>query len=58
MTQLEMARANIISPQMEAVAASEGLEPEQIRQGIAEGVIVIPANVRHTSLSPCGIGVR
>ncbi|MFC2069990.1 phosphomethylpyrimidine synthase ThiC [Chloroflexota bacterium] len=56
MTQLEHARANIISLQMELVAKSEGLDAETIRQGVAEGTIVIPANIKHTNLSPCGIG--
>jgi len=56
MTQLELAREGIISPQMEQTAQYEGLEVEFIRQGIAGGTIVIPANTRHTNLGPCGIG--
>jgi len=56
MTQLELARKGIVSPQMEAVAEAEGLEAEVIRQGVAQGTIVISANVRHARLSPCGIG--
>ena len=56
MTQLELAKADIISPQMEAVARYEGLEAEFIRQGVGDGTIVIPANVKHTNLVPRGIG--
>ena len=56
MTQLELAREGIISPQMEVVAQYEGVEAEFVRQGVAEGIIVIPANTRHTSLIPRGIG--
>jgi len=56
MTQLELAREGIISPQMSLVAQNEGLEAEFIRQGVAEGKIVIPANIEHTNLVPCGIG--
>ncbi len=56
MTQLELAKQNAISPQMETVARYEGLEAEFIRQGVAEGTIVIPANTNHTSLVPRGIG--
>jgi len=41
---------------MKLVAEKEGLEAEFIRQGVAAGTIVIPANVRHTNLEPCGIG--
>ncbi len=56
MTQLELAREGIISPQMEVVAQDEGVEAEFIRQGVARGTIVIPANTKHTNLVPCGIG--
>jgi len=56
MTQLELAREGIVSPQMELVAQREGLEAEFIRQGVSDGTIVIPANTRHTSIVPCGIG--
>ena len=56
MTQLELARKGIVSPQMEHVAEKEGLETDVIMQGLAEGEIIIPANVNHTNLIPCGIG--
>jgi len=56
MTQLEIAREGGISPQMEMVAQSEGLEAEFIRQGVAQGTIVVPANAGHSGLVPCGIG--
>jgi len=56
MTQLESARKAIISPQMKVVAQTEGVEAEFIRQGVAKGTIVIPANINHSKLVPCGIG--
>ncbi len=56
MTQLELARKGIISPQMKTVAEREALDAESVRHGVADGRIVIPANVNHTSLVPCGIG--
>ena len=56
MTQLELAKAGIISNQMKAVAQKESVSGEFVRSGIEEGTIVIPANVRHTNLAPCGIG--
>jgi phosphomethylpyrimidine synthase len=56
MTQLEIAREGKISPQMRLVAECEGLETEFIRRGVAEGTIVIPANIRHKNLIPGGIG--
>ena len=56
MTQLELARKGIVSPQMKHVAEKEGVETDVIMQGLAEGEIIIPANVNHTNLIPCGIG--
>ncbi len=56
MTQLEIARTGDISPQMAAVAQAEGLEAEFVRQGVTKGTIVIPANISHAGLVPCGIG--
>lgn len=56
MTQLELAREGTISPQMSLVAKSEGLEAEIVRQGLSGGTIVIPANINHKNLVPCGIG--
>ena len=55
-TQLQFALNGIISPQMLAVAVAENMPPEIIRQGLAGGTIVIPANPNHRNLKPCGIG--
>ncbi|WP_315852460.1 phosphomethylpyrimidine synthase ThiC [Tuwongella immobilis] len=59
MTQLESARKGIITPEMEYVAKREDLEPELIREEVARGRMVIPANINHlkTSLEPMAIGV-
>jgi phosphomethylpyrimidine synthase len=56
MTQLELARKGTISPQMSLVAKKEEVEAEFVRRGVAEGTIVIPANVNHKNLVPYGIG--
>jgi len=56
MTQLELAKEGIISSPMKLVAQQEGVDAEFIRQGVAKGTIVIPANINHTNLVPCGIG--
>jgi phosphomethylpyrimidine synthase len=56
MTQLEIAQRGDISPEMEKVASVEGLDAEVIRQRIAKGTVVIPANVNHHNLVPCGVG--
>ena len=56
MTQLEAARKGIITSEMRIVAGKESIDAELVRQGVAQGTIVIPANIRHRNLNPCGIG--
>ena len=56
MTQLELARAGTISSEMALVAQQEGLDAEFVREGVEKGTIVIPANIKHENLVPCGIG--
>lgn len=56
MTQLELAKKGIISPEMKLVAHDEGVDAEFVMQGIARGTIVIPANTVHKGLKPYGIG--
>ena len=57
-TQLAAARAGRITDAMKRVAEREGLEPELIRQEVARGRLIIPANTHHlaTSLDPMGVG--
>ncbi len=55
-TQLAAARAGVVTPQMQAVALDEGLDAELLRESIAAGRVVIPANPAHTALHPVGIG--
>ena len=55
-TQLLKARAGTVSPEMEAVAIKERRDVEFIRERVASGRIVIPANINHKGLSPVGIG--
>jgi phosphomethylpyrimidine synthase len=59
MTQLLEARAGKITPEMEFVANREGLTPERIRDEVAAGRMVIPANRVHLDcrLEPMAIGV-
>jgi len=59
LTQLEHARLGTITPEMARVAAREShLTPEQVRDEVAAGRLVIPANRRHLAmrLDPMGIG--
>ena len=55
-TQIEAAKAGIITPEMKIVAADEGLDVELIRERVACGSIAIPANHHHAALHPCGVG--
>lgn len=41
---------------MEQVARSEGIEPGVLLENISLGSVVIPANIHHRNLVPCGIG--
>jgi len=60
MTQYQQAQAGRITPEMTRVAQRESLAPEKVRQEVAAGRMVIPANRLHlageTALDPCGIG--
>lgn len=56
MTQMENAREGIITPEIRLVAQSEHLPLQTVMQKVAEGKIVIPANINHKNLIPCGIG--
>ena len=57
-TQLMSARRGQTTQACRRVAAREGLEPEVIRREVAEGRLIIPANIHHLeqSLDPIGIG--
>ncbi len=56
MTQLETARKNRISEEMEICAGQEGVAPEFIRKGVEDGNIVVVRNRKHTSVLPLAIG--
>lgn len=55
-TQIDYARAGIVTEQMRAVAAKEGICSENVREAVAAGRIAIPANIHHASLNPEGVG--
>jgi phosphomethylpyrimidine synthase len=56
MTQRQAALKGDITPQMLEAAKAECLSPEEIRAGIAQGVIAIPFNSFHSGCKPLGIG--
>ncbi|MFK7883915.1 MAG: phosphomethylpyrimidine synthase ThiC [Phycisphaerales bacterium] len=58
-TQLESARLGIVTPEMKRVSEREPhLAPEQVRDEIAAGRLIIPANIHHLAhkLDPMCIG--
>ncbi|MFI6045848.1 phosphomethylpyrimidine synthase ThiC [Nocardia sp. NPDC051321] len=57
-TQLAWARQGIITPEMRFIAAREGVTPELVRDEVALGRAVIPANHKHPELEPTIIGKK
>jgi phosphomethylpyrimidine synthase len=57
-TQIQIAKSGTISDEVKSVAETENVNAELIRDEIAAGRLVIPANKRHleTGLTPAGIG--
>lgn len=55
-TQMEAAKAGIITKEMEIVAKKEYMEVEKLRELVALGQVAIPCNINHKSISPEGIG--
>ena len=57
MSQMHFARKGMITEEMEYVAQREKLAPELIRDEVAQGRMIIPANINHPELEPMAIGV-
>ncbi|WP_433758505.1 phosphomethylpyrimidine synthase ThiC [Nocardia sp. CA-135398] len=57
-TQLAWARQGIVTPEMRFIAAREGVTPELVREEVAAGRAVIPANHKHPELEPTIIGKK
>ncbi len=55
-TQLHYARRGEITPEMEFVALREGLDPAFVRDEVARGRAIIPANINHPESEPMTIG--
>ena len=57
-TQMFHARQGTVTPEMRRVAEREGLPPETIRDEVAIGRLIVPANVNHLAqrLDPMAIG--
>jgi phosphomethylpyrimidine synthase len=55
-TQLAYARRGETTPEMEFIAIREGVRPEVVRDEVARGRAIIPANVNHPESEPMIIG--
>lgn len=55
-TQMHYAKKGIITPEMEFIALREQLSPEFVREEVASGRAVIPANINHSESEPMIIG--
>ncbi|MBV8081540.1 MAG: phosphomethylpyrimidine synthase ThiC [Candidatus Eremiobacteraeota bacterium] len=55
-TQMHYARRGDITPEMEFIALREGVAPQFVRDEVARGRAIIPANVNHPESEPMIIG--
>src|SRR5437870_7405985 len=55
---MHYARRGEITPEMEFVALREGMPPELVRDEVARGRAILPANVNHPETEPMIIGRR
>src|SRR5215467_13587300 len=56
-SQMRYARQGLITEEMAYVANREKLSPELVRDEIARGRMIVPANINHPELEPMCIGV-
>ncbi|MDR1460809.1 MAG: phosphomethylpyrimidine synthase ThiC [Campylobacteraceae bacterium] len=57
-TQMQAAKNGVITEEMKKAASYEGIKADALRDMLAQGVAVIPANKNHKSLEPRAIGER
>jgi len=55
-TQMHYAKKGIITREMEFVSLREGCAPEFVRDEVARGRAIIPANINHPEIEPMAIG--
>src|SRR5262252_517661 len=56
-SQMHYARKGVITEEMSFIAHKEKLTPELVRDEVAAGRMIIPANINHPELEPMAIGV-
>jgi phosphomethylpyrimidine synthase len=57
-TQMHYARAGVVTPEMEFAAVREGMSADVVREEIAAGRAILPANINHPESEPMLIGAR
>ena len=58
MSQMHFARKGLLTEEMVFVAEREKVSPELIRDEVAAGRMIIPANINHPELEPMAIGIE
>src|ERR1035438_5622473 len=58
MSQMHFARKGLLTEEMVFVAEREKVAPELIRDEVAAGRMIIPANINHPELEPMAIGIE
>jgi phosphomethylpyrimidine synthase len=56
-SQMHFARKGLVTEEMMYVAEREKMSPETVRDEVASGKMIIPANINHPELEPMAIGV-
>src|SRR5579872_2683022 len=56
-SQMHYARQGVITEEMSFIANKEKITPELVRDEVARGRMIIPANINHPELEPMAIGV-
>src|SRR5882762_948555 len=56
-SQMHYARQGAITEEMAYIAHREKLAPDMVRDEVARGRMIIPANINHPELEPMAIGV-
>jgi phosphomethylpyrimidine synthase len=57
-TQMRLARDGTVSAEMRRVGEREQLDAEVVREEVARGRMIIPANIHHRALDPMAIGLK
>src|SRR6202165_3895513 len=57
LSNMHRARRAVITDEMKYIAHREKITPELVRDEVARGRMIIPANINHPELEPMAIGV-